>query len=66
MHNLPPLGEMLQELDRALFAIMDENDREFVEGIKMLVDMEEPVPQDAAQRIAKIYIQFQKAMHSAL
>ena len=66
MNTVPPLAQMIEELDRALVAVVNEGDREFIEGIKILMEMQEPIAQDAIQRVAKIYIKFQQDMHSAL
>lgn len=60
------LHQMIEELDRGSFVILDDNDREFVEGVKMLIEMQEPVPPDAVQRVATIYKKFQEDMHNSL
>lgn len=64
--SLPPVAQMIEQLDRGSFAILKDDDREFVEGVRMLVEMQEPIPQDAVQRVAKIYMEFKKHMHNAL
>lgn len=35
--------------------ILDENDREYILGLKMLMDMEEPLDISCAARVDKIY-----------
>lgn len=60
------LQAMVEELDRGSFVILEDNDREFVEGVKMLIDMQEPVPPDAVQRVVRIYTKFKQDMHNAL
>lgn len=64
--SLEQLQVMLEELDQGSFTIINEEDREFVVYVKMLRDLQQPVPQSAAQRIHKIYQEFKKNMHDVL
>jgi hypothetical protein len=60
------LQQMIAELDEGSFAILDEKDREFVEGVKMLLRMDEAVSNEAVQRIKDIYDKFKRDMHLAM
>ena len=66
MITLAQLHMMIKELDEGSFAILDEGDREYVEGVKMLLHMQEPVSEEAKLRITGIYQKFQQTMHLAM
>lgn len=57
---------MTNELAEGAFAIVNDVDRDFVDGVKLLIDMEEPVATEDTQRLRKIYAEFQKALHAGL
>jgi hypothetical protein len=45
----------IMELDNNDSMILDEDDREFIKGLKMLMEMEEPLDISCAARVDKIY-----------
>lgn len=55
-----PLAQMIEELDRGSILIINDEDREYVQGVKMLLDMNEVVGQEAILRIQQIYKEFVK------
>jgi hypothetical protein len=57
---------MVEELDRGSFAILEEKEREYVDGVKMLLHLQEPVSEEVAQRVKEIYVKFKKTMHLAM
>lgn len=60
------LQQMITELETASFAILDPQEREFIEGVKFLLHMQENVTPEAAMKVKTIYDKFQKAMHLAM
>jgi hypothetical protein len=62
---LPPFGQMIAELDEAQAAIVNDADREFIQGILMLLSMQEAIAQSDAQRVQKVYVRFRQVMHQA-
>jgi hypothetical protein len=64
--NPPQLVAMVNELSDGGSVIVNDDDRVFVEGVKLLIDMEEQVPVKDAQRIQLIYIAFKQTLHAGL
>ena len=49
------MRDQVRELATAEMMILNEDDREFVLGLQMLMDMEEPIDVHYADRVEKIY-----------
>ena len=62
--QIPSLEKMVQDLNDASLAIVDEKDREFIQGIAMLIEMSHGVTQSDANQAKQIYITWQQNMHT--
>lgn len=50
-----PLADIIVLLDESAAIIVNDNDREFVQAARMWLDMGEPIGEESAQRLLKIY-----------
>jgi len=64
--NRETVEAMVAELDQGSFAIIDAKDQEFVEGVKLIIALQEDISVETALRVQKIYNQFQQNMHLAM
>jgi hypothetical protein len=52
--------EAVREMSANQLVIISDNDREFILGIDMLLEMEERIPASYIPRVEKIYAEFQR------
>lgn len=60
------IAEMINELDESAFAIIHDEDRNFVQATKILIEIGEPISTKDAERVITIYQEFQKLMHQSM
>ncbi len=56
-------SQMITELNDALLAIVEEEDREFIQGVKMLLEMSHGIQPSDIRRAKQIYVEHQQNLH---
>ncbi len=63
--QLPALGKMVMEMNDDLLSIVEEKDREFIQGVAMLVEMNHAIAPSVAQQVKDIYVEYHQNHHRA-
>lgn len=60
------IQQMVAELDQSSFLIVNDEDRNFVQWAKMMIEMMEPISVEGNNRIYKIWLGFKKFQHDSI
>lgn len=61
--SFPPFVQMVNELEEGSMMLVSDSDRDFVAGLKMLVEMQEQITASDLARLQKIYAAFLQNQH---
>jgi hypothetical protein len=61
--SFPPFAQMVGELDAGSLLLVNDSDRDFIEGLKMLAEMQEQITASDVVRLQKIYLAFKQNEH---
>lgn len=61
--SFPPFAQMVGELEESSMLLINDSDRDFVAGLKMLAEMQEQITASDLVRLQKIYATFKQTQH---